>query len=128
MNIFVSKERKYLNKNFYWVAQCLESSLNLKFIIAFLVGKTSTGCFRWHREGVDGEGDSGGYLINVQCKAIQNCHNESLLYNECMLIKMEKVLLGTRCSLMPRKLITFEVYYCYYWWERFLPVLLLRAF
>jgi hypothetical protein len=32
----------------------------------------------------------GGELTNVQCKAIWNCHNESLLYNEYMLIKMKK--------------------------------------
>jgi hypothetical protein len=29
-------------------------------------------------------------LINVQCKPIQNCHNESLLYSEYILIKMKK--------------------------------------
>jgi hypothetical protein len=33
-------------------------------------------CFRWGRERMTG-GDSGGYLTNVQCKAMQNCHNES---------------------------------------------------
>jgi hypothetical protein len=32
-------------------------------------------------------GNGGGDLTNVQCKAIQNCHNESLLYNEYILIK-----------------------------------------
>jgi hypothetical protein len=34
--------------------------------------------------------DSGGNLTNVQCKAIQNCHNESPLYNEYILIKIGK--------------------------------------
>jgi hypothetical protein len=38
-----------------------------------------------------GEGDDGGNLANVQCKAIQNCHNESPLYNEYMLIKVKKI-------------------------------------
>jgi hypothetical protein len=37
------------------------------------------------RLGVDGWGN----LTNVQCKAIQNCHKESPLYNEYMLIKMK---------------------------------------
>jgi hypothetical protein len=32
--------------------------------------------------------DGGGDLTNVQCKPIQNCHNESSLYNEYILIKM----------------------------------------
>jgi hypothetical protein len=32
-------------------------------------------------------------LTNVQCKPIQNCHNEFPLYNECILIKMEKIVL-----------------------------------
>jgi hypothetical protein len=36
-------------------------------------------------------GDSGGNLTNVQCKAIQNCHNESTTpYNEYILIKMRE--------------------------------------
>jgi hypothetical protein len=35
-------------------------------------------------------GDEGGNLTNVQCQAIQNCHNESSLYNEYLLIKMKK--------------------------------------
>jgi hypothetical protein len=34
------------------------------------------------------EGKCGGNLTNVQCKAIQNCHNESPLYNEYILLKM----------------------------------------
>jgi hypothetical protein len=34
--------------------------------------------------------DSRGNLSNIQCKAIQNCHNESFLYNEYILIKMKK--------------------------------------
>jgi hypothetical protein len=32
--------------------------------------------------------DSGGDLTNIQCKCIWNCHNESLLYNEYILIKI----------------------------------------
>jgi hypothetical protein len=32
--------------------------------------------------------DGGGDLTNVQCKAIQNCHNKSPWYNEYMLTKM----------------------------------------
>jgi hypothetical protein len=33
-------------------------------------------------------GDDGVSLTNEQCKPIQNCHNESPLYNEYILIKM----------------------------------------
>jgi hypothetical protein len=50
--------------------------------------ETSYNCFKWGREGVE-EGDGGGNLTNVQCKAIGNWHNESPLYNEYMLIKMK---------------------------------------
>jgi hypothetical protein len=37
--------------------------------------------------GVRGDwgGDYGGNLINVQCEALQNCHNESLLYSKYIL-------------------------------------------
>jgi hypothetical protein len=31
-----------------------------------------------------------GNLTNVQCKAIQNCHNESSLYNEYILKKKRR--------------------------------------
>jgi hypothetical protein len=41
------------------------------------------------RRGLE-EGDGKGDLTNVQCKAIQNCHNESPMYNESILIKMGK--------------------------------------
>jgi hypothetical protein len=42
--------------------------------------------------GREGTGEAGGgNLINVQCKAIRNWHNESPLYNEYILIKMEKI-------------------------------------
>jgi hypothetical protein len=34
--------------------------------------------------------DCGGNLTNVQCKPILNCHNESPLYNEFILIKMKE--------------------------------------
>jgi hypothetical protein len=34
--------------------------------------------------------DGGGNLTNVQCKPIWNCHNESPLYNEYILIKISK--------------------------------------
>jgi hypothetical protein len=40
--------------------------------------------------GVDGGGD----LTNVQCKAIQNWHNESPLYNEYCANKNEKTILN----------------------------------
>jgi hypothetical protein len=30
------------------------------------------------------------YLTNIHCNAIHNCHNESPLYNENILIKMEQ--------------------------------------
>jgi hypothetical protein len=33
------------------------------------------------------QGDGGGDLTNIQCKAIQNRHNGSPLYNEYMQIK-----------------------------------------
>jgi hypothetical protein len=36
-----------------------------------------------------GSEDGGGDLTNVQCNAIQNCHNESSLY---ILIKMGKII------------------------------------
>jgi hypothetical protein len=42
--------------------------------------------------------DGGGDLTNVQCKANQNCHNEYLLYKECILTKMGKKL---HCVYMP---------------------------
>jgi hypothetical protein len=35
-------------------------------------------------------GDYGGDLINVLCKPIWNCHSDSSLYYEYILIKMEK--------------------------------------
>jgi hypothetical protein len=35
-------------------------------------------------------GDGGSYLTNVQWKPIQNCHNESPLYTEYILIRMKK--------------------------------------
>jgi hypothetical protein len=38
----------------------------------------------------EGVGDGGDELTNIQYKAIQNCHNKSPLYNEYVLIKMEK--------------------------------------
>jgi hypothetical protein len=50
--------------------------------------ETSCNCFKW-AGGVEG-GDGGGNLTDVQGKAIWNCHNESLLYNEHMLIKITK--------------------------------------
>jgi hypothetical protein len=34
--------------------------------------------------------DGGGNLTKVQCKPIGKCHNESPLYNEYILIKMNK--------------------------------------
>jgi hypothetical protein len=40
-------------------------------------------------EGVEGP-DGGDDLTSVQCKTIHNCHNESSLYNEYMLIKIFK--------------------------------------
>jgi hypothetical protein len=33
-------------------------------------------CFRCGRKGLRGS-EGGGHLTNVQCKSIQNCHNES---------------------------------------------------
>jgi hypothetical protein len=49
--------------------------------------ETSCNCFKWGRKRVAGDSWWGGNLINVQCKTIQNCHNESSLYNEYILIK-----------------------------------------
>jgi hypothetical protein len=40
--------------------------------------------------GGGGGRDGGSDPTNVQCKAIWNCHNESPLYNEYILIKMGK--------------------------------------
>jgi hypothetical protein len=34
--------------------------------------------------------DGGGDLMNIQCKPIQNCCNESPVYNEYVLIEMKK--------------------------------------
>jgi hypothetical protein len=36
------------------------------------------------------QGDGRGDLTNIQCKAIWNCHNESPLYNEYILIKIKE--------------------------------------
>jgi hypothetical protein len=54
--------------------------------------ETSCNCCKWGREGHEGagKGDGRGHLNNVQCKAIWNCHNESPLYNEYILIKIGK--------------------------------------
>jgi hypothetical protein len=32
--------------------------------------------------------DGGGDITNIQCRVIQNCLNESLLYNKYIIIKM----------------------------------------
>jgi hypothetical protein len=34
--------------------------------------------------------DGGGDLANVQCKPVQNCDNESPLYNKYILIRIVK--------------------------------------
>jgi hypothetical protein len=44
-----------------------------------------SGVERGLRRRGEGAGDSAGNLTSVQCKAIQNWHNESPLYNEYML-------------------------------------------
>jgi hypothetical protein len=43
-------------------------------------------------EQLAGEGDGQGDLTNIQWKPIPNCHNESQLYNEYILIKSEEIL------------------------------------
>jgi hypothetical protein len=48
--------------------------------------ETSCNCFEWGGEGVKGERPWGD-LTNVPYKPIWNCHNESPLYNEYVLIK-----------------------------------------
>jgi hypothetical protein len=50
--------------------------------------KTSCNCFKWGAERIGGA-RRWGNLVNVQCKHIQNCHNESLLY-KYFLIKLKK--------------------------------------
>jgi hypothetical protein len=42
------------------------------------------------RGGVVERGDGGGNLTNVQSKATGNCHSESPLYNEYVLIKIKE--------------------------------------
>jgi hypothetical protein len=43
--------------------------------------------------GVGGMGrDGGDNLANVQCKAVVNWHNESPLYNECMLKNNKEII------------------------------------
>jgi hypothetical protein len=52
--------------------------------------ETSCNGFKWDREGVSGGREKGeGNLTNAQCKAIDNWHTESPLYNEYMPIKKE---------------------------------------
>jgi hypothetical protein len=51
--------------------------------------ETSCNCFKLGGEEVKG-GGGGEDLTNVQCKLIRNCHNESLLYHENILIKMKE--------------------------------------
>jgi hypothetical protein len=46
----------------------------------------SYNCLKWSREGFAGREDGEGYLTSGRCNAIQNCHNESPLYNEYILI------------------------------------------
>jgi hypothetical protein len=48
--------------------------------------EASCKCLKWGGEGVDR--GNGSDLTNVQFKPIQNCHNESSLYNTYILIKM----------------------------------------
>jgi hypothetical protein len=37
-------------------------------------------------------GEGGDNLTNVQCKTIENWHNEFLLYNEYMIIRIKKII------------------------------------
>jgi hypothetical protein len=48
--------------------------------------ETSCNCFKWGREDDRGTDDEGNET-NVQYKPNQNCHYESLLYNEYIVIK-----------------------------------------
>jgi hypothetical protein len=41
-----------------------------------------------------------GDLTNVQYKPIQNCHNESPLYNEYILIKMKEETLSLKSKML----------------------------
>jgi hypothetical protein len=52
----------------------------MKLLVIVLCGM-GRGCWGW--------GDGGDYQTNIQCKAIQNCHNKSPPYNEDMLTKMK---------------------------------------
>jgi hypothetical protein len=48
--------------------------------------ETSHNCFKWGGEEVEGE-RYGGNVNNVQYKPNQNCHYESPLYNEYILVQ-----------------------------------------
>jgi hypothetical protein len=54
--------------------------------------KTFCNCFKLDGEGSRGR-DGGDVLTNVQYKPIWNCHNESPLYNEYILMRKEKSIL-----------------------------------
>jgi hypothetical protein len=42
--------------------------------------------------------DDRGDLTNIQCKPIQNCHNESLLCNEYIIIRIKQNLLSSHIA------------------------------
>jgi hypothetical protein len=70
---------------------------------------------KWNNETSYNFINGGSNLANVQCKAIWNCHNESSLYNEYVLIKMKKNFFKEKLVLDKKKrLITlsFEVNLC----------------
>jgi hypothetical protein len=62
--------------------------------------ETSCNCVKWGREGLRGR-DGGSDLTNAQYKPIWNCHNDSPLYNEYILIK--------KCVASPQKAKRFVI-------------------
>jgi hypothetical protein len=50
------------------------------------INETSCNSSKWDRRRLRGRNSSCD-LTNVQCKPVQNCHHESLMYNKYILIK-----------------------------------------
>jgi hypothetical protein len=60
----------------------------MEFIYLYEINKeTSCNIFKWGVRDLSGSDDL-GYVTNVQYKFNQNCHYESPLYNEYILIKI----------------------------------------
>jgi hypothetical protein len=71
-----------LEKAPFFQTQTLVMLENLVEIKSLAIALSGVGRLRW--------GDGRGNLTNVQYKPIWNCHNESPLYNEYILIKKKR--------------------------------------